>query len=427
MKEEIRVKIDKDLQRRIFSDFIKRFNKDFKKASDYLNIPRSSLSKYKRTITRYLPEKILIKVTNYLEIKKPKITEKGTLKEIRKNYIHKAHPILKQKYGKNWAKELTKRRDFKGISLEDFPDNTFIYLEGNYRKKLLETAYNLAGSLKKLSKLIKISQGGLSYWHKGKQKDHKTNKIGLQFIPIKKLKLISLLLVEDNNHEFSMKNIEKNIIMYRMQAGNPVKNPKFPIKESSELTKLLFHLLGDGYCGNNKNCANYRNTSQELLEEFKKDLQIFGDVPIYEQKYSIKFPRLIADIIKKFYGVNPMCFESEISKKIKELPKKYLYQGIKAFADDEGSIYPCSVRLTSGNDELLKGISEILDYLKLKHGDIKNQKNERAKKGMTFYLDIKDLKKYHRYIGFSHPIKKKKLEEYIKKKRTKHRKKELKS
>lgn len=426
MKEEMRVKIDGKKQSELFIRFIKEFKKDFSKASNYLRISNSNLSKYKRGVTRYIPESVLIRIINHLNIEKSKILEKGTLTKIRRNYIYKAYPILKKKYGKNWAKELTRRRDFKGISLKDFPDNIFIYLEERYRKRLLERAYNLAGSLEKLARIINISPSRLSSWYKGKQRDYKRNKIGLQFLPISKLKLISKLLVEDNNHEFVMENIERNTIMYRMQAGNPIKNPNFPIKESPEMIRLLFHLLGDGYGGKKGECANYKNTCPELLEEFKNDLRIFGNVPLYKQKDSIKFPRVIATIIKEFYSIDLRTFESKITKKIIKIPKKWICQGIRAFADDEGTIYTNSVRLTSGNYDLLAGIGRLLDYLKLKHNNVKSQSNEKARRGVTYYLDIKGIERYNKLIGSTHPKKKEKIERYVRKKKAKRRKRLLK-
>lgn len=421
MRDEIRVKIDEKEQKRIFINFIKDFNRDFSKASNYLGISNSSLSKYKRCTVRYIPKNILIKIIDYLRIEKPKIVERGTLKEIRRKYINKAQPILEKKYGKNWAKELTKRRDFKGISLEDFPHNTFIYLKDNYRKRLLKLAYNLAGNSSKLAKIIRVSPSRLTFWYKGEQKDYKRNKVGLQFIPLSKLRFISRLLVEDHNYEFSMKDIEKNTIMYRMQAGNPIKNPKFPIKESPEIIRLLFHLLGDGYSGIKGESANYRNTCTELLYEFEQDLKIFGDVPVYKQQYSIKFPRIIAEIIENFYKVNTKTFDSRISKIILKIPKKLLCQGLRAFVDDEGSVYKSSIRLTSANYNLLEGIKQILDYLKIRRNEIRKMYPRKI-----YYLDILDSELYKDKINFTHPKKKEKLGEYIRKKKIKRRKRLLK-
>ncbi len=426
-KEEIRVNIDEKLQKEIFKDFIKKFKGDFGKASGYLGITRSSLSKYKRCVVSHIPREVLFKVTNYLKIETPEIIYSGNIREIRSNYMKKAHPVLKKKYGSNWAKELTIKRDFNGITLNDFPDETFVFLEEDYRKDLLESAYFLFGSLNKLAKKIGVSSTRLSYWFRGKQKDYKANKIGLQFIPLSKLKLISKYLVEDSREEFSMENIEKKVLMYRMQAGNPINNPKFPIKESPQLTRLLFHLLGDGYAGKKGENAGYRNTCKELLEEFKEDLKIFGDVPLYEQEYSVKFPRILAKIIEDFYCVDCGCYNSNISRNILRISKENLCFGIRAFTDDEGCVYPYIIRITSANLNLLSGIKDILDFLKIKNNEIKFQFNSKSKYGKVYYLDVRDLETYRRLIGFTSPKKKELLDNYVKRIKSIRRKKLLKT
>lgn len=405
MNEEIRVRIEDAKQVDLFRNFIKKFNNDFCKASDYLGITISSLSKYKRAVVRNLPKDVLLKVVSYLKKDTPQILFSGHLREIRKDYMKKAHSVLEQKYGERWAKELTNRRDFKGIHLSDFPDYIFVYLDEEYRKQLFNTAYNLFCSLGNLAKFLKVSPSRLSFWFYGKQKDYKRDVVGLQFIPLSKLKIISQKLVEDSREEFSMENIEKHVTMYRMQAGNPIKNPKFPIKEGPEIVRLLFHLLGDGYSGNKGDNANYRNTCKELLNEFKNDLKIFGDVPIYEQKFSIKFPRVFAEIIENYYDVNSRTFASRISDKIFQIPKKYLYLGIGAFADDEGTAYSSSIRLSSANYELLRGIKEIIDFLHLNPNEVRSQKSEKAKSGKMYYLEIKNIELYNKHIGFTHPKK----------------------
>lgn len=427
MKNEIRVKIDEDKQKEIFVKFINKFKKDFSKASEYLEIPNSRLSRYKRAITRYMPEYVLMKVVDYLKIEKPRILERGTLKEIRINYMHKAHPILKEKYGENWAKELTNRREFKGISLKDFPDYIFIYLEDGYRERLFRAAFNLAGNPYKLSKMLNVWISTLLFWYEGKQKNYKKNEVMLQYIPLPKLKLISKLLTEDHNLEFSMENIEKYVIMYRMRSGSPIKNPKFPIKESPEMIRLLFHLLGDGYSGNKRNSANYRNTCSELLDEFKQDLKIFGDVPIYEQQYSIKFPRVIAEIIENFYKVTARTFEGEISDIILKVPKRWLCEGIKAFVDDEGCVCKSSIMINLANYKLLDGIKQILDYLKIRRSEIRPSTNPNPERyTQMYYLYIHNLELYKKLIGCSHPKKREKLDKYVRKKKTKRRKRLLK-
>jgi hypothetical protein len=426
-QENIRIRIDEAKQKEIFSDFLKKFKNDFFKASDYLRITSSSLSKYRRAVVKYLPREVLFRVINCLNVEQPEIIYSGTLTQIRRKYFKNAHPVLKQKYGKAWAKELTNRRDFKGIRLNDFPNSTFVYLKDEYRQQLFNAVHNLFGSLNKLARTIKVSPSTLSSWRYGNQKDYERNEERLQFIPLSKLKMISEFLIKDGRKEFSMENIEPQVLMHRMQAGNPINNPKFPIKESPELIRLLFHLLGDGYSGKKGENANYRNTCRKLLDEFKTDLRIFGDVPIHEQKDSIKFPRVLAQVIKNFYEIKCATFDSHISNKILQISARNLYFGIRAFGDDEGTVYPSSIRLSSANYTLISGIKQILNYSKIKSRDVKFQLNPNATCGKIYYLDINDLEQYYKHVGFSHPKKQILLEKYVKKKKSTRRKRLLKT
>jgi len=426
-KNEIRVMIDENKQKEIFRNFIKKFDNDFLLASQYLGISTSSLSKYTRAVVHYLPKNIFNKIINYLRIQQPEIIFSGSLNEIRLIFMRKAHPILAQRYGTNWAKQLTNKRDFKGIHLLDFPDYLFVYIEDNFRKEFFGALYNLFGSIDRAAKYLEVSVSRLSCWYSGKQRDYVRDIWGLQFIPLIKLKRISQALLEDNREEFSMCEIEKKVIMYRMRAGNPIRNPIFGIKESPQLVRLLFHLIGDGYSGGKSDNANYKNTCEELLNEFRDDLKIFGDVPIYRQSLSIKFPRVIAEVIEHFYEINTRTFKSRISNKIFQISNKNLCQGIKAYSDDEGSVYSNSIRLSSANLNLLEGIKILLGYLKIKANEVKWQISPNASLGKIYYLDIRDIKKYKQCIGFTHPKKQRLLEEYVKELKFRDKKRLLKS
>lgn len=417
--KDYRIKIEEKEQRDLFNKLFKKFG-NVKEATSFLGITNQSFSRCYGCATRYIPYKVIQKIVSHLGVKFPKILYQGNLKQIRLKYMKKSHPILAEKYGLNWAKELTVRRDKNKIDLYEFPEDTYVFIEDNFRKKLLEHAANLFGNQEKLMKKLGMNPSTLIAWNDGKQKDYKTNKVGVRYIPLKKIKEISKYLCEDNNFEFSMEEISKHTLMYRLPAGNPIKNIKLPIIESPELVRLLFHLLGDGYGGAKGETASYKNTCKELLEEVKKDLKIFGDVPVYEQEYSIKFPRIIADIIKNFYKVKLKTFDSFISDKIKGLPKKLLYHGIRAFADDESSAYPTYIRFSSANYNLIIGIRELVNkYLSIKTNPVKEQCSEKARYKKTYYFDLRDVKLYKNKIGFIHPKKAKIINEAVKKRRKK--------
>ena len=125
----------------------------------------------------------------------------------------------------------------------------------------------------------------------------------------------------------------------------------------------------------------------------------------------------MAKLILDFYGIKSGTYDSHISNRILQIPKRNLYFGIRAFADDEGTACSSSVRLSSANYKLLEGLIKILDFLNLNHSSIRSQKSKKAKFGEMHYLEIKDLEKYHKYIGFTHPRKRKILEFNVKRRK----------
>jgi len=417
LDSDYRIRIDENEQKALFYKFFKKF-RNVKEAASFLGISNSSFCKYYRCVVKYLPYRVVQKAVFYLNIDIPKILYKGNLKNIRSMYMKEAHPILAEKYGDNWAKQLTVRRDANKINLEDFPDDTYIFIEDEFRKKLLEAATNLFNSQRKLMKALNISPGIFTSWFSGKQKDYETNKIGLYFMPLKKVKEISRHLCEDNRFEFSMEEIEKCTLMYRQQAGIPIKKIILPLQESPQLVRLLFHLLGDGYGGKKGESASYKNICTELIEEVKDDLKFFGDVSVYEQENQIKFPRIIGDIIRNFYDVKLETFDSFISNRIKTLPKRLLYEGIRAYADDEATAYPSYIRFSSANYRLLSGIRElIVKYIGIKCNTVRSQYSVKARSNKMYYFDLRNIIKYGNKIGFAHPKKAKILTDAIRRKR----------
>ena len=116
-----------------------------------------------------------------------------------------------------------------------------------------------------------------------------------------------------------------------------------------------------------------------------------------------------------------------ISVEIFKISKRNLYFGIRAFADDEGSVYSNSIRLSSANKILLNGVRRILGILKIKSNEVKFQISKKATFGRVYYLDIRDIGEYHKQIGFTHPKKNLLLEQYTQKLKSIRRKRLLKT
>ena len=103
-----------------------------------------------------------------------------------------------------------------------------------------------------------------------------------------------------------------------------------------------------------------------------------------------------------------------------------MYEGVGAFADDEGTITESGVILCSANKKLLEGINKILNYLNLRHNNIKSNPSKNSTYGFMYTLTILGIQDYYKFVGFTHQIKDRKLKEYFKKRKYKSRKRELK-
>ncbi len=106
--EEIRVKINKKEQKILFKEFNKKLI-DRKNAIKFLKVKYGTYNGYCNTRIRYIPKDLICKICSILKRPLPKILESRTLLEIRQKTIRKTYPVLRRRYGENWAKVIAKR------------------------------------------------------------------------------------------------------------------------------------------------------------------------------------------------------------------------------------------------------------------------------------------------------------------------------
>ena len=75
MDNEIRVKIDENVQKRLFTNFISGF-KNKKDAGNYLKITKYNLYDYSNCKTKYIPFGVLKKISKKLNFSNIKIIDK---------------------------------------------------------------------------------------------------------------------------------------------------------------------------------------------------------------------------------------------------------------------------------------------------------------------------------------------------------------
>jgi hypothetical protein len=181
-----------------------------------------------------------------------------------------------------------------------------------------------------------------------------------------------------------------------------------PLKEgfekiTKEKVRIYAHSIFDGHVSHSKGnsyIVGYTNKNSELLKEFEKDVQF-----VYGLKPTISKVKRGATLIvysSKLMYLDILNFDKSLIKTNDEYKKIYL----KAFFDDEGCVGFNPKRgkfFISGSQkkrEELLFIKSLLDGL-----DIQSKLYKRT---VEITLN-KDIFRYSKLIGFTHPEKRKKL------------------
>lgn len=252
-------------------------------------------------------------------------------------------------------------------------------------------------------------------WKRRNSPFNKTHKV--TFIPLWFVVTIS----EKFKDRFPIERIEKKIIGFHGPSSSKVIwNPKLPLVEDGRLLKILSHLIGDGFIGggfgsklpNGKGSSEYRNFNKGLLDQFSKDLSVFGDIKIHIDYKTghLNVPNSIGYMIKHIYKIETDSFRSRVPKEIYNLDRRIVSSFIRGFGDDEGHVYDNHIDLYSVNKLLLL---DIMRLFKEKFPEIeistlkRNDYNKNPK--YYFYVLSKSREEYLKLIGFDHDEKRKDL------------------
>jgi len=205
-------------------------------------------------------------------------------------------------------------------------------------------------------------------------------KSGGRSIPIPKLYKIMLLLSPEKI-AFFRNNLENNLLELKCgKSGKPVVNPKFPLKLSKNLVRIIAHIIGDGGISNKPSnfTATYSNKSQVLLKEFKNDIEnVFGKIKLssfYDGKtkcMQLFYPSIVGLMLNRIIGVQ--------SGKHKHIPDLILESNdnlkcifLKSLFDDEGNVnmeaYKINFEIASYN--IISGVKFMLNELLIKSSKI---------------------------------------------------------
>ena len=239
-------------------------------------------------------------------------------------------------------------------------------------------------------------------------------RVKVRFLP-----LWFLIKVSENfPNEFSTRILENNIIAYKGPSSSKIIiNPKFPLIEDKRMLKILAHLIGDGYVsgafGTNlskgKSHSEYRNFSSILLESFRSDLSVFGEIDLqvnYEHGHVV-VPNSIGYILQHFYKIKFDTFNSRLPKSLFRLDKDLIASFIRAFADDEAHVYDSSIEFYSANKNLLEDIKEIikLTFPSFSLSSVKINSSNMINPKFSFSILSNSFEVYFNVIGFDCPKK----------------------
>ena len=254
----------------------------------------------------------------------------------------------------------------------------------------------------------------------------------IKFIPIREFFRALEVLKELGNNEYTPLQLEKKILAFTVtNSSKVIWNPILPIRESKSLIRIITHFIGDGYLNayvSGPIVSAYNNFNEFLRAQFVKCLkEVFGDIDECVHEYlgkkdqKIVITKTIAYLIQSLYPDAKFSQQDgNIPKRFFDLPFHLRVEAIRTFGDDDGSVGPFGIRFTSGCEQVLLQLRELIvgvakDDWNLSEeekstvlasvGTVKQQKN-------WYYLNlgVAGMRWYRDRIGFSHPERKAELE-----------------
>jgi len=298
----------------------------------------------------------------------------------------------------------------------DFPDNVRIYFTDEFKKYVFETLKKICRSRYRLAKILELHPVTVKQYELGKSTYGRT-----VFMPVFVLKKLIEILKKSKFYSI-IDEIEKHITKMRLKGGKSsvVYNPTLPIKESEKLYSFTAHMMGDG-CASICN-AYYCGPDRELIESFKKDLEMFGkietrqfvrqDGTIHGTVY-LYFPTVIARIVQHILDVR-FTKPNRVPERIFAASNACKTAFLRAFYDDEGCVSVKKIFLTQKSRRILKQIQILLKSLNIQTGKI-----SKSNTGFKFVVKVESYENFYDSIKFEHFKKQKRLENIIIKRRSK--------
>jgi len=321
-------------------------------------------------------------------------------------------------------------KNINEIHLEDIIDSlrtAHVKLDLEFLKKLLKNASGSDKSWRNVEFGKKIGctinteihiVNGINGWING----HTT-------VPVPKLiKIVEL-------SDYNWIDIENNLSSIKAGRKKGEIRPRFPMKIGHKIGLIVGHILGDGAINKRGESIFFCNSNPELLNEFIECMKdFFGLEPrIWVQKpkkfeektqwlkrvtkiedapqnhvVGLFYPKICVQIIKSIFGNFADGKEKRITQEIKESDSEFKRGLIRAFFDDEGTVYKdrCMMRLFQDRKDILEEIKSMLEEFNISSSRIRScikRDKERHYFDITNYFDFLS---FYKRIGCTSTYKK---------------------
>ncbi|MEN7982247.1 MAG: LAGLIDADG family homing endonuclease [Nanoarchaeota archaeon] len=200
---------------------------------------------------------------------------------------------------------------------------------------------------------------------------------------------------------------------------------KFPNKNSIKLFELLGYLMGDGCFAirNRGACLLFADKNKEILKYYKKIIESLFSCKcriskyFSQNSYELFAPAHVAQFFKiNFPNAILKAKDLRIPREIFSASLKEIAGFLRGFFDAEGCFGHHNVDVCSSNKLLLFQIDSLLKKFGIFTTVSLNQlEKTKQKYRHRLYLYGENLRKFEKEINFNHPLKKSKLQNYIKK------------
>ncbi|MHA1581159.1 MAG: LAGLIDADG family homing endonuclease [Candidatus Baldrarchaeia archaeon] len=209
-------------------------------------------------------------------------------------------------------------------------------------------------------------------------------------------------------------NLDKYLI------GVERKDVRIPKITSPELCQIVGYFIGDGNVG--KNYIAFEDENREVLEFYNELIQkVFGTRGrIFKDKNENQYVLTVCSkrLSLFFKGLGIGIREKQIPKLFHKVERKSLAALLRGLFDAEGMVRkkPNEVILTSGHRRILETVRLLLLRFGIVSGIYAMKRTDKISSGAKDYsyaliISGEDLLEFKSKVGFSHPEKKKKLEQ----------------